>query len=118
MRTLRSPRLLMSLACFAVGANLAPLLRPTYVLDWPLDERESAQLFVDEVAVPLSDENPLRVRATLFADSLLLKRAGFRDIRLDPNDSTLSLGKTPFRPQWIPTEIQQLRDRLGQVVQG
>ena len=118
MKTIHLRLGLVTLASCVLGVLSALLLRPSYVLDWPLDERDGARLFVDGQPIPLSEENPLRIRGNWFASKLRLTRDDHQSLEIDLRSQEPLSASQPFRPSWTPTETRQLKQSIARLVDG
>ncbi len=52
----------------------------TLVVDWPLDERQGAQLLIDGVRQELPDERRIEISVPLGQHDVVFQRAGYREI--------------------------------------
>lgn len=111
----RPPYLVIIAGSALCGVLLAFVLRPTYVIDWPLDQRQGARLFVDGHDVKISTANPLELKASWFTKSITLKRSGFAPIQIDlPTLSNLFVDQDVL-PEWIPSENQLITRSLNEL---
>lgn len=69
------------------------------ILDWTLDERFASELLVDSKVTELPNVNPVRLTLPLGRRTIVMKRAGFKDI-----EHTMYISRIPrkIKLQWVP----------------
>ena len=69
------------------------------ILDWTLEERFASELLVDSKVTELPNVNPVRLTLPLGRRTIVMKRAGFKDI-----EHSMYISRIPrkIKLQWVP----------------